>query len=109
MHWPHPISVEVGKCVVSKLLTSAESPEAARAWFMGMNPPLDDESPAEVLFTGRARDVMAAARAFISAGSPTLALVEPPHQLWRVERDDPPLRFSQINAVDARPAALPAG
>ncbi|SDO31976.1 RES domain-containing protein [Cryobacterium flavum] len=33
--------------------------------------------------------------------SPALALVEPPHQLWRVEREDPPLRFSQINAVDA--------
>lgn len=53
---------------VVELLTSAESPEVARAWFMGMNPQLDDESPAEVLSTGRARDVMAAARAFINAG-----------------------------------------
>jgi hypothetical protein len=32
--------------------------------------------------------------------SPPLALVEPPQQLWRVERDDSPLRFSRINAVD---------
>lgn len=33
--------------------------------------------------------------------SPALALIESPHQLWRVEREDPPLRFSQTNAVDA--------
>ena len=53
---------------VFELLTSAESADVARAWFMGMNPQLDDESPAEALSTGRARDVMAAARAFINAG-----------------------------------------
>ena len=52
---------------VVELLTSAESADVARAWFMGMNPQLDDESPAEALSTGRARDVMAAARAFINA------------------------------------------
>ena len=32
-----------------------------------------------------------------------LALGEPPQRLWRVEREDPPLRFSRINAVDAVP------
>ena len=53
---------------VFELLTSAESADVARDWFMGMNPQLDDESPAEALSTGRARDVMAAARAFINAG-----------------------------------------
>ena len=53
---------------VFELLTSAESADVARAWFMGMNPQLDDESPAEALSTGRARDVMAAARAFINTG-----------------------------------------
>ena len=53
---------------VFELLTSAKSGDLARAWFMGMNPQLDDESPAEALSTGRARDVMAAARAFINAG-----------------------------------------
>ena len=53
---------------VFELLTSAESADVARAWFMGMNPQLDDESPAEALSTGRARDVVAAARAFINAG-----------------------------------------
>lgn len=30
-----------------------------------------------------------------------LALVDPPSLLWRVERVDPALRFSRINAVDA--------
>jgi hypothetical protein len=53
---------------VVELLTSAESADVARAWFMGMNPQLDDESPAEALSAGRARDVMAAARAFINVG-----------------------------------------
>ena len=32
-----------------------------------MNPQLDDENPAEVLAAGRAREVMAAARAFVNA------------------------------------------
>ena len=50
---------------VFELLTSAD---VARAWFMGMNPQLDDEFPAEALSTGRVRDVMVAARAFINAG-----------------------------------------
>lgn len=39
-----------------------------RAWFMGMNPQLGDESPIEALREGRVRDVMAAARAFVNAG-----------------------------------------
>ena len=53
---------------VVELLTSEGSADVARAWFMGMNPQLEDESPAKALSTGRARDVMAAARAFISSG-----------------------------------------
>ena len=53
---------------VFELLASAESADVARAWFMGMNPQWDDESLAEALSTGRARDVVAAARAFINAG-----------------------------------------
>lgn len=53
---------------VVELMTSVEDAAVVRAWFMGMNPQLDDESPAEALADGRARDVMAAARAFINAG-----------------------------------------
>jgi hypothetical protein len=53
---------------VFELLTSVDSPDVARAWFMGMNPQLDDASPVEALSDGRSRDVMVAARAYISAG-----------------------------------------
>ena len=49
---------------IVELLLLGDSPSVARAWFMGMNPQLDDENPAEVLATGRAREVMAAARAY---------------------------------------------
>lgn len=53
---------------IMELLTSADSKAVARAWFMGMNPQLNDETPAEVLADGRAREVLAAARAFVNAG-----------------------------------------
>ncbi|MDN4599336.1 hypothetical protein ACF1AJ_19635 [Leifsonia sp. NPDC014704] len=52
---------------IVELLLSGDSPSVVRAWFMGMNPQLDDENPAEVLAAGRAREVMAAARAFVNA------------------------------------------
>ncbi|TCW18822.1 hypothetical protein EDD19_1484 [Dietzia cinnamea] len=35
---------------------------------MGMNPQLDDVSPAEALADGQHREVMAAARAFVAGG-----------------------------------------
>jgi hypothetical protein len=53
---------------IVELLTSVDSPSVARAWFMGMNPQLDDNSPAEVVAEGRIRDVMAAARLFVDNG-----------------------------------------
>jgi hypothetical protein len=53
---------------IAELLLASDSPATVRAWFMGMNPDLDDESPAEVLAGGRARDVMAAAREFSHSG-----------------------------------------
>ena len=53
---------------VQRLLLAADKPDVVRAWFMGMNPQLDDVSPVEALAEGRARDVMAAARAFVNAG-----------------------------------------
>ncbi len=49
---------------VFDLLESEESDHTTRAWFIGMNPQLDDVSPAEALKEGRLREVMAAARAF---------------------------------------------
>jgi len=53
---------------VQALLLAVEKPDVVRAWFTGMNPQLDDVSPIEALSDGRARDVMAAARAFVNAG-----------------------------------------
>ncbi|TQO19859.1 hypothetical protein FB472_1452 [Rhodoglobus vestalii] len=51
---------------VYALLSSEEGDHTIRAWFMGMNPQLEDHSPAEALAEDRARDVMVAARAFIN-------------------------------------------
>lgn len=53
---------------VQQLLLTADAPDVVRAWFVGMNPQLNELSPAEALADGRARDVMAAARAFVNAG-----------------------------------------
>ncbi|MDF2443701.1 MAG: hypothetical protein JWR01_1904 [Subtercola sp.] len=53
---------------VVELLTEVEGPEVTRMWFIGMNPQLDDQSPAEAITAGNVRDVMAAARAFVNAG-----------------------------------------
>ena len=49
---------------VVRLLASFYTPATIRAWFLGMNPRLDDESPADVLRGGDGRGVLAAARAF---------------------------------------------
>lgn len=53
---------------IVQVLSEVESDEVIRAWFMGMNPELGDESAVEALREGRARDAMAAARAFMNAG-----------------------------------------
>lgn len=53
---------------IVQVLGEVEPDEVIRAWFMGMNPQLGDESPIEALREGRARDAMAAARAFVNAG-----------------------------------------
>ncbi|HIX00863.1 MAG TPA: hypothetical protein H9871_12065 [Candidatus Nesterenkonia stercoripullorum] len=52
---------------VLTFLRQKEEPATIRAWFMGMNPQLDDASPAEVMRDGLSRDVMAAARAYLNA------------------------------------------
>lgn len=50
------------------LLATVEGDHTIRAWFMGMNPQLDDGSPADALAADRAREVMSAARAFVNGG-----------------------------------------
>lgn len=50
------------------LLSSVEGDHTIRAWFVGMNPQLEDDSPVDALAADRARDVMSAARAFVNGG-----------------------------------------
>lgn len=44
------------------------SDRTIRAWFIGLNPHLDDDPPAEAIHDGRLKEALAAARAFV-AGS----------------------------------------
>ena len=56
---------------VALLLAEAESSEIAQAWFQGLNPQLDDRSPARILREGELEEVGAAvvaARAFVTGG-----------------------------------------
>jgi hypothetical protein len=39
-----------------------------RAWFLGLNPQLDDQSPAQSIRIGEFRDVLVAAKAFLAGG-----------------------------------------
>jgi hypothetical protein len=52
---------------IARLLKQVESPQTIRAWFVGMNPLLDDEAPAELLSKEPVR-VLQAARAFLAGG-----------------------------------------
>lgn len=68
-----PASVEkeqrVRACFqVYQLLKPVEDPPTIRAWFMGMNPQLNDLSPAEAVNEGQLREVLMAARAFKVGG-----------------------------------------
>ncbi len=53
---------------VFALLQTRESKQTIKAWFAGMNPQLNDSSPAEALAEGRKTEVMLAARAFVASG-----------------------------------------
>lgn len=53
---------------VLHLLLTVDSPHIARAWFIGMNPQLDDEAPADAIRDGRLKEVLVAAQAFVSGG-----------------------------------------
>jgi len=53
---------------IFRLLLTKESPYTVRAWFVGLNPQLGDESPATAIREGRTRDVLVAAKAFLAGG-----------------------------------------
>ena len=57
--------------IVTFMLRSRDSRSAVQAWLMGLNPQLDDQSPATVLRDGDDRSIAAvrgAARAFLIGG-----------------------------------------
>lgn len=52
---------------IALMLLDVESPSTVKAWFIGMNPYLDDVSPAEAIRGGKEREVLDAARAFVAS------------------------------------------
>ena len=50
---------------VARLLLAVDADSTVRAWFIGMNPQLDDGAPIDVIAEGDARRALAAARSFI--------------------------------------------
>lgn len=53
---------------VAQLLLREDGPQTVRAWFIGMNPQLDDRSPAEAIHQGQFKEALTAARAFAADG-----------------------------------------
>ena len=51
-----------------ELLLAEESPHTVRAWLLGPNPQLDDQSPTQSIREGDFRDVLVAAKAFLAGG-----------------------------------------
>ena len=50
------------------LLQEQESPHVVRAWFVGLNPQLDDTAPATAIAEGHLKEALTAARAFVAGG-----------------------------------------
>ncbi len=53
---------------IFRLMSEAESSHVVRSWFAGLNPVLDDTSPATAIREGNLSDAAAAARAFLAGG-----------------------------------------
>ena len=68
-HRPHDASTEQklrDARQIATVLLAADNIHTVRAWFIGMNPQLDDEAPLEVIARGNSRAAMSAARSFVS-------------------------------------------
>lgn len=50
---------------VFKIIEDGENQHTARAWMMGMNPQLEDDSPLKAIAEDRFKEVMAAARSYL--------------------------------------------
>lgn len=53
---------------IFQLLQTVEAAPTVRAWFIGMNPQLNDASPAEAIREDRHKEALSAARAFVNGG-----------------------------------------
>ncbi len=53
---------------IYKLLEPADDKHTIRSWFVGMNPMLNDDAPAEVIARGEFKAALGAARAFVTTG-----------------------------------------
>jgi hypothetical protein len=53
---------------VFQLLQEEESAHTIRAWFIGMNPQLNDKAPAMAIREGKTRDALVAAKSFVAGG-----------------------------------------
>jgi hypothetical protein len=53
---------------ISTLLLIHDSPQTVKAWFIGLNPQLEDTSPAEAIHEGNLKQALRAARAFSVGG-----------------------------------------
>lgn len=63
---PHPDTEQRLRAArqILEVLLESDSPQTARVWFIGMNPHLDDDAPANAIRDGRFKEVIAAARTF---------------------------------------------
>ena len=71
-HVPNAVSARRLRAAhqVALLLLERESQDTVRAWFVGLNPHLQDRTPAMMLAEDQAAEVLQAARAFVAgAGS----------------------------------------
>jgi hypothetical protein len=57
-----------GAYEIAQLLLQFDSAQVVKAWFIGLNPQLSDESPADAIREGRLKEAKAAARAFVTGG-----------------------------------------
>lgn len=53
---------------IANLLLEVDAPATVKAWFVSMNPLLDDHAPIEAIRNGQEREAMLAAREFIANG-----------------------------------------
>ena len=67
---PRPVSLERLHMAhrIWRLISSSDGDTVARAWFIGANPRLDEESPIIAIRNGRGDDAHRAAVAFVEGG-----------------------------------------